>query len=93
MEVGRDPRVLAIPPHTLGYAGSSYLFQLRTTYGSETANAANATSEKSEPAARMIPSNQPTVILAANWNLLVSFTTAPTIVPFRIRGAVGTFPT
>lgn len=45
VEDGRDPRVLVIPAHTLGYAGSSYLFQLRTTFGSELANAANATSE------------------------------------------------
>ena len=45
VEVGRDPRVLVIPSYTLGYTGSSYVFQLTTTYGSETANAAIATSE------------------------------------------------
>ena len=52
VEVGRDPRVLVIPPHTLGYTGSSYLFQLRTTYGTQTATAANVTSELSAPTAR-----------------------------------------
>lgn len=45
-EVGRDPRVLVIPSYTLGYAGSFYMFQLSTTFGSENANAANATSER-----------------------------------------------
>ncbi|CAM9387892.1 unnamed protein product, partial [Ectocarpus sp. 12 AP-2014] len=45
VEVGRDPRVLVIPSHTLGYAGSTYLFQLRTAFGSETTNTANATVE------------------------------------------------
>ncbi|CAM9477526.1 unnamed protein product, partial [Ectocarpus sp. 8 AP-2014] len=44
VEVGRDPRVLLIPSHTLGFAGSTYLFQLRTAFGSET-NIANATVE------------------------------------------------
>lgn len=41
--VSRDPRVLVIPSHTLGYAGSSYVFQLMTAYGSEAFNAANVT--------------------------------------------------
>ena len=45
VEVGRDPRVLVVPSHTLGYAGSSYVFQLATTYGSEAMNAASVTGE------------------------------------------------
>ncbi|CAM9627536.1 unnamed protein product, partial [Ectocarpus sp. 12 AP-2014] len=31
--VGRDPRVLTIPSYALGYAGSSYQLQLRTSFG------------------------------------------------------------
>lgn len=42
--VGRDPRVLVIPPYALGYAGSSYQFQLRTTFGG-IASTVNATGE------------------------------------------------
>ncbi|CAM9196214.1 unnamed protein product, partial [Ectocarpus sp. 8 AP-2014] len=45
VDVGRDPRVLVIPSHTLGYAGSTYLFQLTTAFGSETTNTANVTIE------------------------------------------------
>ncbi|CAM9843656.1 unnamed protein product, partial [Ectocarpus sp. 4 AP-2014] len=45
VDVGRDPRVLVIPSYTLGYAGSTYLFQLRAAFGSETTNTANATVE------------------------------------------------
>lgn len=59
MEVGRDPRVLVIPPHTLGYTGSSYVFQLRAMYGNETANAANATSELPRPAGQTRPCKRP----------------------------------
>lgn len=47
IEVGRDPRVLSIPPYTLGLAGSSYLFQFRSAVGDETATTANATGELS----------------------------------------------
>lgn len=47
VEVGRDPRVLVIPPYTLGFAGSSYLFQFRSAFGGETATTANATGEYS----------------------------------------------
>lgn len=44
VEVGRDPRVLVIPSYRLGYAGSSYQFQLKTTFGDgELAGTANAT--------------------------------------------------
>lgn len=42
VEAGRDPRVLVLPPHTLGFAGSSYQFLFNTTFGGETATA-NAT--------------------------------------------------
>lgn len=45
VEAGRDPRVLAIPPYTLGFAGSSYVFQFRSAFGGETATTANATGE------------------------------------------------
>ncbi|CAM9632430.1 unnamed protein product [Ectocarpus sp. 6 AP-2014] len=45
VDVGRDPRVLVIPSYTLGYAGSTYLFQLTTAFGSETTNTANVTIE------------------------------------------------
>lgn len=41
-EVGRDPRVLVIAPHTLGFAGSSYQFQWKTSFGG-VSNAANVT--------------------------------------------------
>lgn len=52
VEVGRDPRTLVIPSHTLGYAGSSYQFQLKTAFGNELAGVANVTCELScaEPA-------------------------------------------
>ena len=45
MEVGRDPRVLVIPSYTLGYTGSSYVFELTTSFGSEAMNAAYVTGE------------------------------------------------
>ncbi|CAM9806997.1 unnamed protein product, partial [Ectocarpus fasciculatus] len=45
VEVDRDPRVLVIPSHTLGFAGSTYVFQLRTAFGNETITTANATVE------------------------------------------------
>eukprot|EP00903_Cladosiphon_okamuranus_P011441 g10779.t1 len=45
VEAGRDPRVLSIPPYTLGYAGSSYVFQFRSVVGDESATTANATVE------------------------------------------------
>ncbi|CAM9207243.1 unnamed protein product, partial [Ectocarpus fasciculatus] len=44
LDVGRDPRLLVIPPYALGYAGSSYQFQLRTTFGG-IASTVNATVE------------------------------------------------
>lgn len=44
MEVGRDPRVFFIAPHTLGYGGSSYQFQLKTSFGG-ISNTANVTGE------------------------------------------------
>lgn len=47
VEVGRDPRVLVIPPYMLGFAGSSYLFQFRSAFRGETAATANATGEDS----------------------------------------------
>lgn len=43
VEAGRDPRVLTIPPYTLGVAGSSYIFQFRSAFGGETATTANTT--------------------------------------------------
>ncbi|CAM9572666.1 unnamed protein product [Scytosiphon promiscuus] len=45
VEVGRDPRILVIPSHTLGYAGSSYRFLLKTAFGSELVGTVNATVE------------------------------------------------
>ncbi len=47
VEAGRDPRVLAISPFTLGYAGSSYTFQFRSSFGPDMRTTANATSELS----------------------------------------------
>lgn len=44
LQSGRDPRVLVLPSHTLGYAGSTYVFQLKAAFGG-TFNAANATGE------------------------------------------------
>lgn len=46
VEVGRDPRVLVIPPYTLGFAGSSYLFQFRSAFGGANATTASATGER-----------------------------------------------
>lgn len=43
-EESRDPRVLVIPRHTLGFAGSSYVFQLAVDFGG-VSNAANVTGE------------------------------------------------
>lgn len=41
----RDPRVLVLPRHTLGFAGSSYVFQLKADFGGVW-NAANVTGER-----------------------------------------------
>lgn len=46
VDVGRDPRVLVIPPYTLGFAGSSYTFQFRSALGGENATTTNATGER-----------------------------------------------
>ena len=43
LEAGRDPRVLVIAPYALGFAGSSYVFQFRSTFGSDMSTTANAT--------------------------------------------------
>lgn len=48
LETGRDPRVLVIPPHTLGFAGSSYVFQFRSAFGADMSSTANATGEVSK---------------------------------------------
>lgn len=42
LAVGRDPRVLTIPPLTLGYAGNKYVLGLSVEVGS-VSNGANAT--------------------------------------------------
>ncbi|CAN0003126.1 unnamed protein product [Pylaiella littoralis] len=43
-EIGRDPRVLVIAPYTLGFAGSTYQFQLESSFGG-VSNTANVTVE------------------------------------------------
>ena len=53
VEADRDPRVLGIPPYTLGFAGSSYVFQFRSTLGSDMSTTANATGELSEMESRI----------------------------------------
>lgn len=45
VRVGRDPRVLVIPPYALGFAGSAYLFQFRSAIGGEYVTLAKATGE------------------------------------------------
>lgn len=40
----RDPRVLVIPRHTLGFAGNNYVFQLAAEFGG-VSNVANVTGE------------------------------------------------
>lgn len=42
LQIGRDPRVLNIPPYLLGYAGSTYVFQLVSIFGG-VQNTVNAT--------------------------------------------------
>jgi len=42
VEAGRDPRVLVLPPYTLGFAGSTYEFHLHTSFG-DMSSSANAT--------------------------------------------------
>ncbi|CAM9204557.1 unnamed protein product [Laminaria digitata] len=44
LDESRDPRVLVIPRHTLGFAGSSYVFQLAAEFGA-VSNVANVTVE------------------------------------------------
>lgn len=44
LQSGRDPRVLALPSYTLGFAGSTYVFQLKAAFGG-TSNTVNATGE------------------------------------------------
>lgn len=45
VDESRDPRVLVIPRHTLGFAGSSYVFQLAAEFGG-VSNVANVTGER-----------------------------------------------
>ncbi len=47
VEAGRDPRVLVISPFMLGFAGSSYTFQFRSSFGPDMWTTANATGESS----------------------------------------------
>lgn len=47
LDESRDPRVLVIPRHTLGFAGDAYVFQLAADFGG-VSNAANVTGERSE---------------------------------------------
>ncbi len=47
VEAGRDPRVLILSPFTLGFAGSSYTFQFRSSFGPDMSTTANATGELS----------------------------------------------
>ena len=44
LETGRDPRVLSVPPYALGFAGSSYVFQLSADVDGIT-NTVNVTGE------------------------------------------------
>lgn len=46
LDYGRDPRVLTIPAKNLGFAGSTYTFQLRSVFG-DVQNTVNATGEAS----------------------------------------------
>lgn len=47
LDESRDPRVLVIPRHTLGFAGNAYVFQLAADFGG-VSNAANVTGERPE---------------------------------------------
>lgn len=44
LEAGRDPRVLRVPSYALGFAGSSYVFQLSAVVDGMS-NTVNATGE------------------------------------------------
>ena len=44
LETGRDPRVLTIPSYALGFAGSTYVFQLSAVVDGMS-NTVNATGE------------------------------------------------
>lgn len=76
VEVGRDPRVLVIPPYTLGFAGSSYLFQFRSAIGGENATTANALGECS----MMLISIQPRRVISSSRILLLGHV-PPTVSP------------